>query len=129
MDHEELSNVTVTLRRLDLNEPKQVHLKINLSSNPPLHCLLEKIDLVEIPTSDEVKWEYCLLNAGKDSSILDSSSAVKSHLDELLGLVEVPISGRVVSFFTYQENPMNRVGNPGIDAVPDNLCSNNIEKS
>ena len=126
MDHEELSNVTVTLRRLDLNEPKQLHLKINLSSNPPLHCLLEKIDLVEIPTSDEVKWEYCLLNAGKDSSILDSSSAVKSHLDELLGLVEVPISGRVESFYTY---PMNRVGNPGIDAVPDNLCSNNIEKS
>ena len=96
MDHEELSNVTVMLPRLDLNEPKQLHLKINLSSNPPLHYLLEKIDLVEIPTSVEVKWEYCLLNAGKDSSILNPSSAVKSHLDEVLELVEVPISGGVV---------------------------------
>jgi len=32
-----------------------------------------------------------------------------------------------VSFFTYQDNPMNRVGNPGIVGVSDNLCD--IEKS
>ena len=31
----------------------------------------------------------------------------------MLGLVEVPVSGRVLSFFTYQENPVNRVGTPG----------------
>ena len=42
MDYKELSDVTVTLCRLDLNKPK--HLKINLSSNPPLLCLLEKIN-------------------------------------------------------------------------------------
>jgi len=72
-------------------------------------------------------WEFCVLNAGKVSSLLDSSSSVKSHLDEVLGLVEVPVSGRVVSFFTYQENPINRVGNPGIVIVSDNLCSNDIE--
>ena len=126
VDYEKLSDITVTLCRLDLNEPKPVILKIDLTSNPSLHCLLEKVDLVEIPDSEEVKWEFCVLNAGKVSSLLDSSSPVKSHLDEVLGLVEVPVSGRVMSFFTYQENPLNRVGTPGIVAVSD-LCSNDIE--
>ena len=126
VDYEKLSDITVTLCCLDLNEPKPVILKIDLTSNPSLHCLLEKVDLVEIPDSEEVKWEFCVLNAGKVSSLLDSSSPVKSHLDEVLGLVEVPVSGRVMSFFTYQENPLNRVGTPGIVAVSD-LCSNNIE--
>ena len=73
MDYEKLSNVTVTLCRLDLNDPKQLNLNINLMSNPPLHCLQEKVDLVEIPVSDEVKWEFYVLNAGKVSSLLDSS--------------------------------------------------------
>ncbi len=108
VDYEKLSDVTVTLCRVDLNNPKQLHLKINLTSNP---FLLEKIDLVEIPAG---RWKFCVLNAGKVSSLLDSTSAVKSHLDEVLGLVQVLISGRVVSFFTYQENPINMVGNPGI---------------
>ena len=76
-----LSDVTVTLCCLDLNKPRQLNLKINLSSNPPLHCLLEKIDPVEIPASDKVKWEFCSLNAGKVSSLLDPSSDVKSNLD------------------------------------------------
>ena len=102
VDYEKLSDITVTLCRLDLNEPKPVILKIDLTSNPSLHCLLEKVDLIEIPNSEEVKWEFCVLNAGKVSSLLDSSSPVKSHLDEVLGLVEVPVSGRVMSFFTYQ---------------------------
>ena len=83
------------------------------------------MDLVEIPPSDEVKWEFCVLNAGKASSLLDSSSPVKSH--ELLGLIEVPVSGRV-SFVTYQENPLNRVGHPEIVAVS-NLCSIDIENA
>ena len=96
VDYEELSDATATLCRLDLNKPKQLHLKINLLFNPPLHCLLEKIDLVEIPALDEVNWNFFLLNAGKVSSLLDPS-----HLDEVLGLVEVPISGRAVSFYTY----------------------------
>ena len=61
-------------------------------------------------------------------STLDSSSPVKSHLDEVLGLIEVPVSGRVISFFTYQENPINRGGHPGIVAVSD-LCSNDIENA
>ena len=73
MDYEKLSNVTVTLCRLDLYNPKQLNLNINLMSNPPLHCLQEKVDLVEIPVSDEVKWEFYVLNAGKVSSLLDSS--------------------------------------------------------
>lgn len=39
-----------------------------------------QIDPVEIPASDEVKWEFCSLNAGKVSCLLDPSTAVKSHL-------------------------------------------------
>ena len=81
VEYEELSDVTVTLCCLDLNKPRQLNLKINLSSNPPLHCLLEKIDPVEIPALDKVKWEFCSLNAGKVSSLLDPSSDVKSNLD------------------------------------------------
>ena len=65
-----------------------------------------------------MKWEFCLLNVGKVSTLLDPSCAVKSHLDEVLGLVKV---GRVVSFFTYQENPINRVGNPGLVDMSANL--------
>ena len=126
VDYEKLTDVTVTLCRLDLNEPKPVILKIDLTSDPSLLRLLEKVDVVEIPASEEVKWEFCVLNAGKVSSLLDSSSPVKSHLDEVLGLVEVPVSGRVMSFFTYHENPVNRVGTPGIVAVSD-LGSNDIE--
>ena len=60
-------------------------------------------------------------------STFDSSSPVKSHLDEVLGLIEVPVSGRV-SFVTYQENPLNRVGHPEIVAVS-NLCSIDIENA
>ena len=127
MGYEKLSDVTVLLCLLDLNDPKQLNLQIDLTSNPPLHCLLEKIDLAEIPTSNEVMWEFCVLNAGKVSSLLDSSSSVKSHLDEVLGLVEVPVSGRVVSFFTYQENPINRVGNPG--KLPINLHKHPLKNS
>ena len=52
---------------------------------------------------------------------------MKSHLDEVLGLIEVPVSGRV-SFVTYQENPLNRVGHPEIVAVS-NLCSIDIENA
>ena len=63
------------------------------------------------------------------ASLLYSSSSVKSHLDEVLGSVEVLVSGRVVSFFTHQENLLNRVGDPGIVAASDNFCSNNIEDS
>ena len=42
VEYEELSDITVTLCRLDLKELRLLNLKINLSSNPPLHCLLEK---------------------------------------------------------------------------------------
>ena len=72
--------------RLDPNDPKQLNFKIDLTSNPPLHCLLEKIDLIEIPASEEVKWEFCVLNAGKSLLLLDSSSSVKSHIDEVAGV-------------------------------------------
>ena len=67
VDYEKLTDVTVMLYHLDLNNPKQLHLKINLTSKPPLHCLL------------------------------------------VLGLVQVLISGRVLFFFTFQENPIKNI--------------------
>ena len=42
VEYEELSDITVMLCRLDFKELRLLNLKINLSSNPPLQCLLEK---------------------------------------------------------------------------------------
>lgn len=115
--------------RLDPNDPKQLNFQIDLTSNPPLHCLLEKIDLIEIPASEEVKWEFCVLNAGKSLLLLDSSSSVKSHLDEVAGVGWSSGLWKGCLLSTHQENLLNRVGNPEIVAASDNLCSDNIEDS
>ena len=46
VDYEKLTDVTVTLCRLDLNEPKPVILKIDLTSDPSLLRLLEKVSII-----------------------------------------------------------------------------------
>ena len=59
----------------------------------------------------------------KTSCLLDSSSSIKCHLDQEPIIVEVPVSSRIVSFFTYLKNHINRVWNVGVVSVTDDLSS------
>ena len=78
-----LSGVTVSLCRLDLNDPKELNLKIDLASNHPLQC-------------------FCSLNAGEKSPWVNRipTSTRFSSRCFLFCKVEVPVSGMVVYFLT-----------------------------
>jgi len=113
---ETLRVINVTLLRLDLAEPTKREIIVQ-KEYKTAKDLMAGLCPQDIPLSEDIIWMFCGLDNGRVSKLFPMCEPLETFLNNLaceLGVVEVPVSGELVSFFTYDTQYHQQSGVPGI---------------